>query len=225
VLFPVDPERRIERSARPIFDELAATLEETAAAPQDVNFQVAESALVRARRTDDEVDELRESLEAARDTARLSPVRRQSLGRLGYYELATDHLDLIVPSARVLARASLRLLRGGEPAPEALSGAVRDLSRAVGALAEYLEEPRRSPETTRRLALAAARDANAVLQERNDLAIAALVGQIRSTTVDILRGTGMDYQEALAALEQAVASSPQEPTDAPRSPDPMQESQ
>jgi hypothetical protein len=106
-----------------------------------------------------------------------------------------------------------------------LSGAVADLSRAVGALAEYLEEPGRPPQTTRRLALEAARDANALLKERNDLAIAALVAQIRSTTVDIVRGTGMDYQEALAALEQAVASSPQEPADAPRSPDPSQEPQ
>ena len=102
---------------------------------------------------------------------------------------------------------------------------MRDLSRAVGALAEYLEEPRRSPETTRRLALAAARDANAVLQERNDLAIAALVGQIRSTTVDILRGTGMDYQEALAALEESVARTPQEPADAPRGSQPSEERQ
>ncbi len=225
VLFPVDPERRIERSARPIFDELTATLEETAAALENVDFEGAERALVRARKTDDQVDELRESLEAARDTARLSPVRRQSLGRLGYYELATDHLDLIVPSSRVLARAALRLLRGGEPAPEALSGAVVDLSRAVGALAEYLEEEGRSPEETRRFALEAARDANAVLEERNDLAIAALVAQIRSTTVDILRGTGMDYKEALSALEESVASSPQEPADAPGSSDPSQEQQ
>ena len=99
------------------------------------------------------------------------------------------------------------------------------LSWAAGALAEYLEEPRRSPETTRRLALEAARAANALLEERNDLAIAALVAQIRSTTVDILRGTGMDYKDALFALEQAVASSPQEPTDTPRSPDPLQEPQ
>jgi uncharacterized membrane protein YgaE (UPF0421/DUF939 family) len=224
-LFPVDPERRIERSARPIFDELAATLEETADALDNLDFEGAESALVRARITDDEVDDLRESLEAARDTARLSPVRRQSLGRLGYYELATDHLDLIVPSARVLARASLRLLRGGESAPKAISGAVRDLCRAVGALAEYLEEPGRSTEDTRRFALAAARDANAVLQERNDLAIAALVAQIRSTTVDILRGTGMDYQEALVALEESVARSPQEPADAPRGTHPSEERQ
>jgi hypothetical protein len=52
------------------------------------------------------------------------------------------------------------------------------------------------------------RDANAVLEERNDLAIAALIAQIRSATVDIVRGTDMDYKEALSALEQAVASSP-----------------
>jgi hypothetical protein len=65
---------------------------------------------------------------------------------------------------------------------------VADLSRAVGDLAEYLEEPGRFPESTRRLALEATRDANAVLQERNDLVIAALVAQIRSTTVNILRG-------------------------------------
>jgi hypothetical protein len=116
-------------------------------------------------------------------------------------------------------------MRGGEPAPEALSGAISDLARAVGALAEYLEEPGRSPDDTRRLALEAARDANALLEERNDLAIAALVAQIRSTVVDIMRGTGMDYQEALAALERAVSSSPQEPADAPRSPDPSQEPQ
>ena len=180
---------------------------------------------MRAREADDQVDELRGALEAARDTARLSPVRRQSLGRLEYYELAIDHLDLIVPSSRVLARAALRLLRGGEPAPKALSGAVVDLSRAVAALAEYLEVPGRSPEDTRRFALEAARDANAVLEERNDLAIAALVAQIRSTTVDILRGTGMDYQEALTALEETVARPPQEPADPPRRPSPSQEHQ
>ncbi|MDP9480938.1 MAG: FUSC family protein [Actinomycetota bacterium] len=225
VIFPVDPERRVERSARPILDELAAVLNETAGALENVDFERAESALVRARKIDDQVDELRQSLEAARDTARLSPARHQSLGRLGYYELATDHLDLIVPGARVLARAALRLLRSGEPAPKQLSGAVENLSRAVGALAEYLEEAGRPAEETRRLALGAAGDATALLEERNDLAIAALVAQIRSTAVDILRGTGMDYQEALAAVEETVAGSPQEPADAPGRSHPSQEHQ
>ena len=131
VLFPVDPERRIERSARPIFDDLAATLEETAAALESADLEKAEHALVQAREIDDRVDDLRGDLEAARDTARLSPARRQALGRLGYYEAAADHLDLVVPSTRVLARASLRLLREGEPAPKPLSEAVLDLSRAA----------------------------------------------------------------------------------------------
>ena len=64
-----------------------------------------------------------------------------------------------------------------------------------------------------------------MLEERNDLAIAALVAQIPSTTVDISRGTSMDYKEALSALEESVASSPQEPADATRRPDPPQELQ
>ena len=123
----------------------------------------------------------------------------------------------------MLARAALRLLRGSEPAPQQLSGAIANLSRAVGALAKYLEEPGRSTEDTRRLALGAARASTALLEERNDLAIAALVAQIRSTAVDIVRATGMDYQKALAALEESVGRPPQEPAEAPRRSHPSQE--
>jgi uncharacterized membrane protein YgaE (UPF0421/DUF939 family) len=54
VLFPVDPERRIQRSARPILDELVAALEETASALENVNFEKAKNALVRARKAEDE---------------------------------------------------------------------------------------------------------------------------------------------------------------------------
>ena len=64
-----------------------------------------------------------------------------------------------------------------------------------------------------------------MLQEQYDLAIAALVAQIRSTAVDLLRGTGMDYQEALTALEESVASPPQESADPPKRPRPSQEHQ
>ena len=147
VLFPVDPERRIERSARPIFDELATALQETAVALEGTDLEKAEQALLQVRRVDDRVDDLRGDLEAARDTARLSPVRRRTLGRLGYYEVATDHLDLVAPGARTLARASLRLLRARRTRAKPLSEAVLDLSRAVEALAAYLEEPGRPPTT------------------------------------------------------------------------------
>ena len=114
----------------------------------------------------------------------------------------------------MLARAALRLLREDDPAPTApLAEAVADLSRAVQALAGYLEEEGRPPDETRRFALRAAADATALLEEHEqDLAISALVAQIRSTTVDLLRGTGMEYAEALGALEEALRSrDPEQP--------------
>ena len=57
---------------------------------------------------------------------------------------------------------------------------------------------------TRRFALEAAVVATAVLLERNDLRTSMLVGQIRSTAVDLLRASGMDSTESLEALRNAA---------------------
>jgi hypothetical protein len=80
---------------------------------------------------------------------------------------------------------------------------VQDLARAVRALATYLEETS-GPEETRKFALEAARKATEILKERHDLAISVLVGQIRSAAVDLLRSTGMNQADALAALEETA---------------------
>jgi hypothetical protein len=45
-------------------------------------------------------------------------------------------------------------------------------------------------------AVRAARDASAVLEQTTNLSVSVIVGQIRSTAVDLLRTTGMDPQEA-----------------------------
>jgi hypothetical protein len=94
-----------------------------------------------------------------------------------------------------------------EGSPEPLSEAVRGLATATGALATYLQTSG-DPEDTRRLALEAAREASALLNEREDLAsnlaVNALVDQIHSSTVDILGSTGMDRSSALRALEEAT---------------------
>jgi hypothetical protein len=49
--------------------------------------------------------------------------------------------------------------------------------------------------------------------ERNDLRTSMLVGQIRSTAVDLLRASGMDSTESLEALRKAANPTTQEPTD------------
>ena len=72
-LFPVDPERVVERAARPIFDELATVLEEIATALERDDLELAERALRRAREIDDRVRGFDEALAAGYETARLSP--------------------------------------------------------------------------------------------------------------------------------------------------------
>ena len=203
-LFPINPERLVERTARPVFDELAAVLEEIAAALRDGDREGVERTLVRARTIDDDrVTNFYEALAAGHETARLSPTRRRALQHLELYANAGTRIDLAVINTRVLARGAVNMLRRGEQPPPLLPEAVLDLSRAVKALAAYLEESQ-EPDDARRYALEAARRATEILKERHDLATSVLVGQVRSAAVDILRSTGMDQASALSALEEAA---------------------
>ena len=77
-----------------------------------------------------------------------------------------------------------------------------DLARVKGP--SQLPGATRGPDEACRFALEAARKATAILQERHDLAVSVLVGQVRSAAVDILRSTGMDQASALQALEEAA---------------------
>src|SRR5829696_84253 len=203
-LFPIDPERLVERFARPVFDELAAVLEEISGALRDGDREAVERALARARTIDDDrVTNFYEALAAGYETARLSPTRRRALEHLELYANAGTRIDLAVINTRVLARGAANALRRGDGVPSLLPEAVQDLARAVRALAIYLEESRGSDEA-RRFALEAARKATEILKERHDLAISVLVGQIRSAAVDLLRSTGMDQASALQALEETA---------------------
>src|SRR5215203_5140759 len=211
-VFPSDPRHIVERAAHPIFDDLVGALEETATALRECDLGKAERALQKAREMDGRMGAFREALDAGYDTVRLSPPRRRALGQLGLYATAADQLDLAVRNVRVLARAAAATVREGEPAPQALSETVRNLARAVETLSAYIEEPEH-PVETRRFALEAAEGATAVLLERNDLRTSMLVGQIRSTAVDLLRASGMDSTESLEALRKAAKRTTQESTD------------
>jgi hypothetical protein len=202
-LFPIDPKRLVERAARPVFDELVAVLEETAAALRDGDLRRAERALVRAREIDERVRTFDESLAAGFETARLSPTRRRALKNLELYATAGNRIELAVLNTRVLARGVVNAVRRGPTAPSALPEAIHDLARAVSALATFLEEPG-PPDEARRYALEAAGEATELLKERHDLATSVLVGQIRSAAVDLLRSTGMDQASALQALEEVA---------------------
>ena len=209
-LFPVNPERLVERAARPIFEELAAALEGVAEALQHGDREKAEALLGDVRELDERVHDLDEALSAGYETARLSPTRRRSLKHLELYAGASIRMELAVINTRVLVRGVANVLRREEAVPPSLEGAILDLARAVRALATFLEESE-GPEPARRCALSAARGATEALKATHDLTTTVLVGQVRSMAVDLLRSTGMNQAEALAALEEAAPRGAAEP--------------
>ena len=206
-LLPVNPERMVEEAAHPLFDDSVAVLEEVAGSLESGDAERAQNAYLKAREIDARVSGLKEAVAAGRETARLAPPRRRSLRHLELYAEAADQIDLTVRDVRALSRAALSVVQPGEGSPEPLSEAVRGLATATGALATYLQTSG-DPEDTRRLALEAAREASALLNQREDLAsslaVNALVDQIHSSAVDLLGSTGMDRSSALQALEEAT---------------------
>ena len=202
-LFPVNPERLVERAAAPVFDELAAVLEEISVVLSEGGERRAERVLERARDIDGRVRTLNEALEAGHETARLSPTRRRSLRQLEFYSSVGIRIELAVINTRVLARGVSNALRRGDTIAPQLPEAVLDLSRSVRALATFLEDGQ-GPEEARDWALEAARRATEILEEPHGLGISVLVGQVRSAAVDLLRSTGMDQASALRVLEDAA---------------------
>ena len=203
LISPVDTKRMVEKAARPVLGNLAFALGETADALGEGNREKAEHALRAARSLDAEVDVMKEVLAAGYEDARLSPKARKALGYLAFYASAADGIDLAVRNTRVLARSATLAVRSGEPAPERLADAVRDLARSAEALAVQIEEPTRATGTGF-FALEAAGKATTALGERNDLETNMLVGQVRSTAVDFLQASGMDSETASGALDGAV---------------------
>ena len=202
-LLPANPERLVGRAVAPVLDELSALLMEIAAVLKAGDVERARRVLLRAREMDDRVRKLNEVLEAGHETARLSPTRRRSLRHLDLYASAGSRIELAVINTRVLARGAANATRSGDAIPPKLAEAVLDLSRSVGALGTFLEESGGAGDA-RRYALDAARRATEALEDRHELAISVLVGQVRSAAVDLLRSTGMDQASALEALEDAA---------------------
>jgi uncharacterized membrane protein YccC len=101
------------------------------------------------------------------------------------------------------ARRALSAIRRHGPAPDELADAVALLGDAVHELGNQLERPEQDT-AARRLALEAAVKATRLLQDDPGLSISVIIGQVRSTAIDLLRGSGMTGDEARTALDAAV---------------------
>jgi uncharacterized membrane protein YgaE (UPF0421/DUF939 family) len=204
VVLPANPEQMVRRAARPVIDELAATLEDVGRALTDRDAGRAEAALERARGIDDLTSRFADAVSTGAETTRYSPQRRRFRPYVESWADAARAIDLAVRNVRVLARGAIRALALDDNVPAAVVVALRDLATAVRAIAEALEEDRHV-EAVREPALRAAARATLVLEGTANLSVSVIVGQIRSTATDLLTGTGMEPDEAADAVRTAAA--------------------
>ena len=203
LVLPADPIKMVRREADPVLDELALTLERVAEAIEQRDRELAERALVRARGLDALEARFEEAVSVSRETARFAPSRRRARGRIDFYARAAAQVDLAIRNVRVLARAAVRGVRLDENMPPEVAVAVRELAEAVRALRAAIEDPSLA-DAVRPPAMRAAGRATLVLESTGNLSVTVVVAQIRSTAVDLLRGSGMSYDEALEAVRTAA---------------------
>jgi uncharacterized membrane protein YgaE (UPF0421/DUF939 family) len=203
LILPAHPVRLVRSAAEPVLEELAATLKAIADAIETRGEQAAERVLLRARALDELEAALEQAIVVSRETTRFAPVRRRARGTVDFYAEAAAQIDLAIRNVRVLARGVLRGARLGDNVPPEIARAVRDLAEAVLALREALEDPQRADDV-RTPALRAAATATRVLEQTGNLSVTVVVGQVRSTAVDLLRGSGLTYDEAASLVREAA---------------------
>jgi uncharacterized membrane protein YccC len=128
LVLPANPVRLVRRAARPVLDELAATLDDIAAAIVARDRHMAEAALLRARGIDERSARFVEAVGISRETARFAPPRRRFRGEVEDWAAAAERIDLAVRNVRVLARGTIRAVRLSENMPPDTAEAVRDLA-------------------------------------------------------------------------------------------------
>ncbi|MET0686037.1 MAG: FUSC family protein [Solirubrobacteraceae bacterium] len=203
LVFPVHPVRLVRDAAEPVLSELAAVLDDVATALAERDRGAVQTALERGRAIDDLARELEDALDVGRETARLAPPRRRTLGAVDDYAEAARQIELAVRNVRVLARGARRAIDLEENVPPEVSDALRDLAAAVRALGRALDDHGQAAEV-REPALRAAGTATLVLERTGNLSVSVIVGQVRSTAVDLIRSTGISYEDAAEAVRAAA---------------------
>jgi uncharacterized membrane protein YgaE (UPF0421/DUF939 family) len=202
LVLPANPVRMVQQAAKPVLEELAATLDDIAATILERDRGRAERALLRARAMDQLLERFADAVNVSRETTRFAPPRRRFRGQVQDYADAAGRIDLAVRNVRVLARGAIRAVRLDDNMPPQTAEAVRELAAAARAFAAALEHSDDYSEV-RAAALRAAATATLVLESTGNLSVSVVVGQVRSTATDLLAATGMSHDDASEAVTRA----------------------
>jgi uncharacterized membrane protein YgaE (UPF0421/DUF939 family) len=203
LLLPIEPVRATRVKAGALLDELASVLSDLAVALERRDRDAVVDALLWARRLDERYEDLETTVNMGLEVATYSPLRRRVRPVLQRYATAATQIRLAIGDVRVMARGARRAIELADNVPPEVVDAVRDLSASVRALAPALDDPQRTSRAREHAVRAAAR-ATQSLESTANLSTSALVGQVRSTALDLLRGLGDDRDAAAATIRAAA---------------------
>ncbi|MFC9687883.1 aromatic acid exporter family protein [Kribbella sp. NPDC056951] len=196
--------RRPRQQASEVLNELSAILVETAEGLRDKNDQEAHAeerdereltdALRRARASEAMLDDLRSAAAEGVAVVRLSPFRRRHRGRVQQIADLVVPLDRAIRNIRVLVRRCAVSVWRDERMPDEYPMLLDRLADGTRLIAESLFEPAAKVAAHRVLGELGRRTAELPLPA--GLSAVVVLGQIRSTVVDLLELTGTSYDEA-----------------------------
>ncbi|MDG4757265.1 FUSC family protein [Micromonospora sp. WMMD710] len=207
-----DPLAPLVAQARRSYTDLADLLDQVNAALQGCDEDAARAALDQARQVDDCVAQMQAAVLATGETLRLG-LRRRHLGKLVDVEATLRQLDYAARNIRVLARAGVTLTRRHTATPPELAAAIGALTAAVRSAGEALARDLSGADADRHAhsadaaALKAVRIAAGLLRSDPPLPVTMIVGQIRATAIDLLRGVGHDDVTVLDRVDEALGLS------------------
>lgn len=202
LLLPLNPRRVVQRAASYPIEELARQLKATGqamAARDSARLSRAVEGLIAI---ESDLENLKTAVEGAKEVVQLSPARWHRRQTLALFAQGAEHMDHAVWSSRGLARRAVGLVEDDEPLP-GLPIAVDRLSEAVLMLHDEFRHGR-VPEEARRRVLRAVHEATLGYEEGVGLSGAAVVAQIRSAAIDLLRATGIERDDANRLTHEAA---------------------
>jgi uncharacterized membrane protein YgaE (UPF0421/DUF939 family) len=191
---PAAAVRRPREQAAGVLNELASILIETADGLRAHDSEAITDALRRARASESLLDDLRSAAAEGVAVVRLSPFRRRDRGRVQEVADLVIPLDRAIRNIRVLVRRAAVSRWRDEPMPAEYPELLERLAEGTRLIAESLFEP--AAEQAARRVLGELGRRTAVLPLPSSLSAVVLLGQIRSTIVDLLELTGASYDEA-----------------------------
>jgi uncharacterized membrane protein YgaE (UPF0421/DUF939 family) len=203
LLLPLNPLTTVQRAAGPALGLLADELDGVADALGSTDLDRARTTLDRMRSSEGELARFREALLSAHETASLAPVRWRARAPLSQYTDGAVHIDRAIRNGRVLARRAVSMLDDGEVIRAELLTGVRTLADAVRMLRKELAhgvEPKR----TREMTLEAVKHAAEAYRLGLGFSGTVVVAQVRSTSTDLLRASGLDESTAIRAVRRTV---------------------